>query len=333
MRNLEDILENKKIDYQKLEEFGFQKNKNEYVFKDEICEGQFEVVISISEKKKFSKVIDLMNEDEYMLVDVQDSVGEFVGKVREEYELLLQDFINYCTAPNVFKSKQAQEVIKYVKEKYNDDLEFLWNKLPEAAIWRNQGNQKWYGILMKISEKKLGIESDKIVEIIDLRCVKDSNIFDNEKIFPGYHMNKQSWITIKLDGSMTTKEIFEYIDMSYHINKGSGAWFLPTNPRMFDIIYYMNHHKIVTWDKALGVLPNDFIYIYVGAPYSAILYKCKVIKAEPNPATKKKDITMEVIEKYDKEKYPMKLLKEHGLKTVRWAHSLPDELYDFMSRK
>ena len=31
-------------------------------------------------------VLDLINEDEYILVDIQDSVGEFVGKVREEYE-------------------------------------------------------------------------------------------------------------------------------------------------------------------------------------------------------------------------------------------------------
>ncbi|MBQ9314805.1 MAG: MmcQ/YjbR family DNA-binding protein [Clostridia bacterium] len=264
---------------------------------------------------------------------MQDSVGEFVGKVREEYELILQDFMDNCTIPNVFQSKQAQEVIQYVRKKYGDDLEFLWDKLPEAAIWRNKENQKWYGILMKVSERKLGINSDKIVDMIDLRCIKGENIVDNQKIFPGYHMNKQSWITIKLDGTMKTKEIFEAIDKSYNINRGSGTWFLPTNPHMFDIISYLDKHKVITWDKALGVLTNDLIYIYVGAPYSSILYKCKVIDVVPNSYTKKKNITMEVLEKYDKEKYPMKLLKEHGLKTVRWAHSMPAELVEFMKNE
>ena len=42
---------------------------------------------------------------------------------------------------------------------------------------------------------------------------------------------------------------------------------------------------------------------------------------------------MEVMEKFDKEKYPMKLLKEHGLKTVRWAHSMPIELIQFVEKR
>lgn len=333
MRNLEVLFNNREIIYDKLEEFGFQKNKKEWLYEDEICDAQFKVVISISQIKKYSKVIDLFNEEEYMLVDVQDSVGEFVGRVREEYEIILQDFANACTIPNVFQSKQAQKVIQYVREKYQDDLEFLWKKLPEAAIWRNKGNQKWYGVLMKISERKLGIDSDKIIDVLDLRCGKEEQIIDNNKIFPGYHMNKQSWISIKLDGTMKMQEIYERIDISYALNKGTGVWFIPTNPKMFDIIHYMDNNKVVVWDKALEVIPNDLIYIYVGAPYSAILYKCKVLKAKPNPYTKKKDITMEVMEKFDKEKYPMKLLKEHGLKTVRWAHSMPLEVIQFVEKR
>ena len=217
MRNLDILLKNRSISYDKLNEFGFVKDKSEFIYQEKICDNQFEVMISISETRKITKIIDLLNKDEYMLVDVQDSVGEFVGKVREMYELVLQKFINYCTIPNVFKSKQSQEVIQYVKQKYHDDLEFLWNKLPEAAIWRNKENQKWYGILMKVSERKLGIDSDKVVDMIDLRCVKNEKIVDNQKIFPGYHMNKQSWITIKLDDTMKTKEILEYIDKSYNI--------------------------------------------------------------------------------------------------------------------
>ncbi len=61
-------------------------------------------------------------EDEYILVDIQDSKGEFVGKVREEYEKELQNIITKCTTLNIFKSEQAKEIIKYVKEKYNDDF-------------------------------------------------------------------------------------------------------------------------------------------------------------------------------------------------------------------
>ena len=112
------------------------------------------------------------------------------------------------------------EVIKYIKEKYHDDLEFLWEKFPNDAIWRNKQNNKWYGLILTIDENKLGIKSSKKVEIIDLRYPKEDikNIVDNKKIFPGYHMNKNSWLTIKLDGIVTLQEIYKLIDISYELS-------------------------------------------------------------------------------------------------------------------
>lgn len=147
-------------------------------------------------------------------------MGNFVGKLKEEYENILNDIIKKCTTPNIFKSTQAKKIIKYIKEKYNDDLEYLWKKFPNNAIWRNKNNNKWYGALLEIPESKLGIESDKIIEIIDLRYQKDKikEIVDKQKVFTGYHMNKNSWITIKLDGSVKTEKIFTLIDNSYNIS-------------------------------------------------------------------------------------------------------------------
>lgn len=81
-------------------------------------------------------------------------------------------------------------------------------------------NNKWYGALLVLSERKLGITSDKVIDIIDLRYQKEKikEIIDCKKIFPGYHMNKDNWITIRLDGSMNIKEIFKLIDNSYAIS-------------------------------------------------------------------------------------------------------------------
>lgn len=220
MRNLENDLKNKTIDYNKLTEYGFEKQENKYILKTKIYNEQFEMIVSFSKEQNISKLIDIANEDEYVLVDVQESTGEFVGKVREEYKNKLQDIIEKCTNPNIFKFKQSKEVIKYIKEKYNDDLEFLWKKFDNNAIWRNKTNNKWYGILLTITEDKLKIDSNKEIEILDLRYQKDKiqNIIDNETIYPGYHMNKSSWITIKLDNSVNINNIFELIDNSYNIS-------------------------------------------------------------------------------------------------------------------
>lgn len=220
MRILENELENKTINYDKLLKYGFIKKNGIYLYKTKINNEQFEINVTVENNKMTSKLVDLIDGEEYILVDIQDSTGEFVGKVREEYENELQNIIEKCTIPNVFKSEQAKEVIKYVKDKYNDDLEFLWKKFSGNAVWRNKTNRKWYGALLKVSERKLELESDKFIDIIDLRYSKDriKEIIDNKKIFSGYHMNKNSWITIKLDDSIKTERIFELIDNSYNLS-------------------------------------------------------------------------------------------------------------------
>lgn len=220
MRDLSDRLKNRVINNNNLIKYGFEKQEGQYVYSQNIFNNQFEMIIEIANQKMTSKLIDLMNEEEYVLVDIEDSVGEFVGKVRQEYEEELQQIIEKCTSKEIFKNKQSKEIIEYIRQKYNDELEFLWKKFEDVAIWRNKQNDKWYGLLMKISEQKLGIESEKITEVIDIRYQKEEVeiIVDNKKIFPGYHMNKKSWITVKLDNSVETETIKELIKNSYNLS-------------------------------------------------------------------------------------------------------------------
>ena len=223
MRDLSKKLKNKKIDYNKLIDYGFIKENNKYMLREKIYNNQFEAIITIDEKDKKSKLIDLVNEDEYILVDIESAEGEFVGKLKLEYENLLNDIIEKCTNPNIFQNEQSKEIIKYIKEKYNNELEFLWEKLDETAIWRNKTNNKWYGLMFKLKKNKLGIKSEEITEVINLRFQKEkiNEIIDNKLVFPGYHMNKNSWISIKLDNSLKINKIIELIDNSYILSLGN----------------------------------------------------------------------------------------------------------------
>lgn len=217
MRNLTKDFENRKIDYQKLREYGFVKIANQYVYSTKLLNNQFEMIVNISDDMKTAKIIDSAIEAEYILVDIAKSSGEFVGTLREQYEEKLKDIIEKCTVSHVFKSEQAVAVIEYIKTKYNDELEFLWKKFDNNAIWRNKQTKKWYALLISLSKNKLGSIEDELIEIIDLRYQKNeiAEIIDNDKILPGYHMNKKSWITIKLDGSVDIQTIYDLIDNSY----------------------------------------------------------------------------------------------------------------------
>lgn len=74
--------------------------------------------------------------------------------------------------------------------------------------------------MLVLSKRKLKIDYDEIIDIIDLRYPKETieNFVDNDKIFPGYHMNKNNWIRIKLDDSIETQKIFKLIDNSYKLS-------------------------------------------------------------------------------------------------------------------
>ena len=220
MKGLTGELKNKKINNIKLLNYGFIKKDHSYIYKTKIYNNKFETIINISKNQPTASLIDLENNEEYILVDIKGVSGNFVNRIKEEYENIIKDIIDKCMEPDIFKSLQANEIIKYVKKKYNDELEYLWKKFPNNAIWRNKKNNKWYGALLVVKENKLGIKSDKFVEIIDLRFQKENihKIIDNNRFYPGYHMNKNNWITIKLDNSVETKKIFELIDNSYNLS-------------------------------------------------------------------------------------------------------------------
>lgn len=268
MKNLDLIFKNREFDFNKLINFGFKKLENKYIFKDKIYENQFEMIVEISDKSKTSRLIDLANEEEYILVDVEESSGEFVGKVKQEYESKLQDIINNCTSFCAFKNKQSKEIIQYIKQKYNDELEFLWEKFDDNAIWRNKQNDKWYGLLLNVSKNKLGIDSEEIAEIIDLRYQKEKidEIVDNKKIYPGYHMNKKSWITIILDESLDIKEIFKLIDNSYNLSIGNktGLSISGLEQKVYDYLTLIPSGKVVTYKQVAEHLGNKGLARVVG---------------------------------------------------------------------
>lgn len=268
MRNLELLLSKREIDYNRLITYGFQKKLDSYIFNIGILNGTFEVEIVISDKLKVSKVIDIENEEEYSLVDVETAVGEFVGSVRQEYEYILDDFANKCTYREVFKSKQSKEIIAYIKSKYGDELEFLWEKFDDNAIWRNKINNKWYGLLMILTEDKLGLKSDKSVEVLNVMCDKEKikSVVDNEAVFPGYHMNKKSWISIKLDSTLKTEIVLDFIDKSYVLSLGKKGKTTDNDlsQKVYDYLTTIPSGKVVTYKQIAEHLGNKGLARAVG---------------------------------------------------------------------
>ena len=266
MRNLNSILDNKKIVYDKLLEYGFIKKENNYSYRHKIIDNQFEVVVEFYDNNYSSYVLDLASEEEYILVDVENVTGEYVGRVKQEYEDILNDIISKCFINNSFKSNQSKLVIKYIKDKYNSDLEFLWEKYDNDAVARNKINDKWFLALLTVKKDRFGDFNDDYVEVIDLRYQKDSidDLIDNKKIYPGYHMNKKSWITIILDDSVDINYIYELIDNSFDLSVENNSKMTELSKKVYEYLLLIPHGKVVTYKQVAEYLGNKGLARIVG---------------------------------------------------------------------
>ena len=209
---------NKSANAEKLIKYGFVQTDGKYVYQKAIVDGQFRLTITVSANGEIeTELFDVMSEDTYTLHLVESAVGAYVGRVRAEHEQVLHDVEQCCFDRDVFKQDFTREIIEYARKKYGDEVEYLWDNYPDAAIIRRQDNKKWYVLLMTVLPKRLGLEGDEPIEIVDLRFDLDQlpNKIDGERYFAGYHMNKKHWITILLDGSVPLAETLEYIDKSY----------------------------------------------------------------------------------------------------------------------
>lgn len=215
------IFQNRVCSFERLIDFGFRKKGDTYFYKTVLSSSGFEMNVNVTEQGSISAVVwDTDLHEPYTLHLVSGAVGEFVGKIKSEYEEVLNSISDKCFELDVFKTDFAKEIITYVRSKYGNEPEYLWNRFPDNAVVRRSDNKKWYLAILTVSRSKLGFKSDEIVEAIDLR-IKPEEVekIDRVNILPGYHMNKKHWITIVLDGTVLLDELYSLIDNSYKLAK------------------------------------------------------------------------------------------------------------------
>lgn len=116
---------------------------------------------------------------------------------------------------------QRQEIEEYINENYDCKEEHPWNDTPEFATFKHSNNKKWFALIMNIPYNRLKINKEELVDVINLKNIPEliGGLRQINGIFPAYHMNKEHWITVLLDGTVNTKQIKELIDMSYELTR------------------------------------------------------------------------------------------------------------------
>ena len=222
MRELNNFIKDRKIDFKKLEEFGFELIDNSYYYYTSLLKNQFKMSVKISlDNSIFTEIIDTETNEPYILHLLEMKRSGYSEKVYKAYSEILAKIQKECFEDEIFKANYTKEIVAYIKNKYGDELEFLWEKSPKNAVVRRKSSKKWYAVILTVSKRKLNLDSDEIIEVINLHNIVEEikKLIDNKKYFPAYHMNKKYWCTICLDGTVELEEIYKLIDISYELAK------------------------------------------------------------------------------------------------------------------
>ncbi|PHI06381.1 MmcQ/YjbR family DNA-binding protein [Fusobacterium polymorphum] len=222
MREVKDLIKDKKIDLKRLEKFGFKLINKSYCYHTSLLKNQFKMSVKISlDNSIFTEIIDTETNEPYVLHLLEMKRSGYSEKVYKVYSQILEKIQKECFEDEIFKANYTKEIVAYIKNKYRDELEFLWEKSPKNAVVRRKSSKKWYAVILTVSKRKLNLDSDEIIEVINLhnRVEEIEKLIDNKKYFPAYHMNKKHWCTICLDGTVEVKEIYKLIDISYELAK------------------------------------------------------------------------------------------------------------------
>lgn len=113
-----------------------------------------------------------------------------------------------------------KDLLNLCKEKYGTVADYPF-KDDQTAVLRHKSNKKWYGIIINVSPKVFGLEDGSKIDIINVKIdpIMMGSFLNERGVYPAYHMNKNNWVSIILDG-IASKETVEFlIDVSYSLTK------------------------------------------------------------------------------------------------------------------
>lgn len=198
----------KKFDFEKLKEFGFSFENNTYVYTEDFLNSNFKAVI------------DNLSNEEYMPLRIESFDGDYVCSVRKAYKDILKRIADICCTDVFFAVDQANRITKFIDETYGVKPDFPWKD--DNGVFRHLDNNKWFSLIMYVSLDALLKNGDnRKLNIINLKIdtSKRDELHKINGIYPAFHMNHKTWISVVLDDTICDDKIIELIQSSFDLTK------------------------------------------------------------------------------------------------------------------
>ena len=211
-----EIFKSYQFNQEKAYAYGFVESSGVWTYSCQILQGDFVMTVSVVDGNLSFQVFDQETGDLYPQVHMESMRGSFVGSVREVCLEILYQIRKVCFDVQDYIFPQTKRIMAQVQEKYGNQLEFLWEKSPDTAVLRHEGNKKWYAVLMRIPWDRLEKGREGLVEAVNLKHDQVADLLSKKGIYPAFHMNKRYWISVVLDDTLSDEEVLELIEKSWN---------------------------------------------------------------------------------------------------------------------
>ncbi len=93
-----------------------------------------------------------------------------------------------------------QEFFEYCLNTYGTSPDYPFDEDFETSVLRHADTRKWYAIVMRVSRRKFGFDSDEVIDVVNLKLPTEmfGSFGAADGVYPAYHMNKLHWISVLL---------------------------------------------------------------------------------------------------------------------------------------
>ncbi|MBQ7623874.1 MAG: MmcQ/YjbR family DNA-binding protein [Clostridia bacterium] len=353
-----EIFARKRADKSALLKYGFTPRGDGLFYSEPFLSGDFRAEITVDRGGTLSgKAIDRETNDEYLPLHVESRTGPFVGAVREEYKKILLRIAENCFKDAPFIFDQTGRITDALSKRFGDAPDHPFSTAPSYVVYRYPKNRKWYGLFMDVPLSRVtGEKPEKgadgpVIEAVNLKVPpeKKAELLKTPGVFDAYHMKNKSWVSVLLNDTLPDEFILGLLTESRELIKsapagkargkgGARSWIVPANPDYFDIEAAFRASRTLDWKQSSDIKPGDTVYIYVGAPVSAVRYKCAVLKTDipysfDNGKVKMTRLmTLELQKVYPPELLPFRRLRALGVAAVRGPRTTPAGVSDLLEK-
>ena len=113
-----------------------------------------------------------------------------------------------------------EQFIEFISDTYNTAPDYPFDD-PNIIVFRHRDNRKWFGIIMTIPKRKINIAQEGNMDIVNLKCAQEiiDSLWDEQGIYPAYHMSKKHWISVALNEDVSIDTIKWLTNISYDLTK------------------------------------------------------------------------------------------------------------------